>query len=93
MFYAAKAMLLAQGLKATKHKHVIRRFNDVFVLPGKVEATHLEMLEKGFLLRHSADYESGLTRRISSEEARSSLERATDFVRFATAFLEQGAST
>lgn len=88
MFYAAKAMLLEAGQKATKHKHVAREFQDLFVASGRVEAKYQRFLEQGFKTRHFAVYETDLAYGISTEAAKVTVAQAADFVDMAKRFLK-----
>jgi len=87
MFYAAKAMLVSAGEKATQHKHVARRFQQLFVATGQIQGKYYDTLEEGLKLRHFADYETDLTYAVSSEDAAASLEKATKFVAMAEELL------
>ena len=87
MLYAAKAMLLNSGQKATQHKHVTRKFQELFIATGKVEPKFYESLEGSLKRRHFADYETDLTFAISNEEAEASLKEAAAFLAMAEQFL------
>jgi len=84
---AAKAMLLVRGRKPTKHKHVAREFERLFIESGTVEPKFLSFLQGGFISRHFADYETDLTHPISAEDAEGRLKAATEFVTMAEQFL------
>jgi len=90
MFYAAKAMLLSMGEKATQHRHVTRKFQELFIMTGRVESKFYEALESGLKRRHLADYETDLTYPIPLEEAEESLEEATAFLAMAEGCLVEG---
>ncbi len=90
MFYAAKAMLLSAGSRATRHKHVEREFQDLFVRSHQVKPRFGQSLKDGYKLRHLADYETDLAATISSKEAEGSLKEAREFVEMAGAFLKAG---
>ncbi|HUU13551.1 MAG TPA: HEPN domain-containing protein [Terriglobia bacterium] len=87
MFYAAKAILVNAGQKATQHKHVVRKFQQLFVVTGRIQNKYYDALEEALKLRHFADYETDLSYPVPSEEASTSLGKATEFVVMAEEFL------
>jgi len=55
-FYAASALLAAQGLESSKHQGVLSLFDREFVLGGLVERKHGRALHELFRARSEADY-------------------------------------
>jgi hypothetical protein len=87
MFTAAKAMLLLRTPKVSKHEHVQRGFEELFVRTGIVERKYLSYLEVAFQSRHFADYETDLVYITSPEEAETRFREASEFVAMAEEFL------
>jgi len=88
MFTAARALLLRTAPKASRHEHVKREFEELFVKTGKVDRKFLTYLEVGLLSRHFADYETDLTYVATHEEAASRLREAEEFVALAENLLK-----
>jgi len=90
MFTAAKAMLLLRAPRATKHRPVRRKFEELLVNTGRVERKFLTYLEVGLQSRQFADYETDLTYVVTPEEAEARLREAGEFVDMAEEFLKEG---
>jgi uncharacterized protein (UPF0332 family) len=88
MFTAARALLLRTTPKVSRHEHVKREFEELFVKTGRIERRFLTYLEVGLLSRHFADYETDLTYVATREEAVSRLREASEFVGMAENFLK-----
>jgi uncharacterized protein (UPF0332 family) len=56
MFYAAKAVLLTEGLDLRKHSSAVAKFRELFVLTGRVEAEYLRYLGRAQSARERSDY-------------------------------------
>jgi uncharacterized protein (UPF0332 family) len=57
MFYAAQALLKAEGIDVTKHSAVESAFGYYFAKPGRIDARFHKMLIGARKIRGSADYD------------------------------------
>ena len=57
MFYAAKALLLLDGIDVSKHSAVAAAFGREYVKTGKIDPTYHRMLLDGFEWRQKSDYD------------------------------------
>ena len=57
MFYAAKALLLVDGIDASKHSAVAAAFGREYVKTGKIDSKYHRMLLDGFEWRQKSDYD------------------------------------
>lgn len=57
MFYAAKALLTAEGIDVTKHSAVESAFGYYFAKPGRIEPKFHKMLMNARKIREIADYD------------------------------------
>ena len=57
MFYAAKALLAAEGVEVVKHSAVESAFGYYFAKPGKIDQKYHKMLINARKLREIADYD------------------------------------
>jgi len=57
MFYAAKALLLLDGIDVSKHSAVAAAFGREYAKTGKIDPTYHRMLLDGFEWRQKADYD------------------------------------
>ncbi len=57
MFYAAKALLTAEGIDVSKHSAVESAFGYYFAKPGRIDASYHKMLMNARKIREIADYE------------------------------------
>jgi len=57
MFYAAKALLLLQGIDVSKHSAIIAAFGREYAKTGKIDPRHHRMLLDGFEWRQKSDYD------------------------------------
>ena len=80
MFYALLALFLKTNvnLKTSKHSGVISKFDQVFVLSGKIDKQFSKALHKMFNARQVADYKELVE--VSPDEADDALEAARKFV-------------
>jgi len=76
VFYAATALLLAQGLEFSRHSGVITAIHRDFVKPGKLNQQFGKDLNWLFELRSVGDY--GETRHVPQEDAEKALKAAKD---------------
>ncbi len=87
MFYAAKVLLLGEGLELSKHSAVISAFGQHFAKTGRLP-THLHRyLNDGIEARHLADY---TTRPVSEEDAREQIRRGEEFLSVVERLLGEG---
>jgi uncharacterized protein (UPF0332 family) len=57
MFYAAKALLLLNGIDVSKHSAVAAAFGREYAKTGKIDPRHHRMLLDGFEWRQKSDYD------------------------------------
>jgi len=57
MFYAAKALLLMDGIDVSKHSAVAAAFGREYVKTGKIDSRYHRMLLDGFEWRQKSDYD------------------------------------
>ncbi len=57
MFYAAKALLTAEGIDVVKHSAVESAFGYYFAKPGRINAKYHKMLMNARKIREIADYD------------------------------------
>jgi uncharacterized protein (UPF0332 family) len=57
MFYAAKALLAAEGIDVVKHSAVESAFGYYFAKPGRIDAKYHKMLMSARKIREIADYD------------------------------------
>lgn len=57
MFYAAKALLLLDGIDANKHSAVASAFGREYAKTGKIDPRYHRMLLDGFDWRQKSDYD------------------------------------
>ena len=88
MYHAAKAMLLRRASKVTRHEDVKRKFGDLLVGTGKIEARFRDYLEAAYHGRVLADYATDPGFTVSAEDARLYLKNAVEFVGLAEQFLK-----
>jgi uncharacterized protein len=88
MYHAAKAMLLPRASKVTRHEEVKRKFGDLLVGTGKIEARFRDYLEAAYHARVFADYATDARFTISADDARLYLKNAAEFVDVAEQFLK-----
>ncbi|HPA46552.1 MAG TPA: HEPN domain-containing protein [bacterium] len=77
-FYAAAALLLAEGMQFGKHAAVIASIHQHFVKTGKLEKEHGKTLNWLFELRGIGDY--GCTIHVSAQEAERAITSAENFL-------------
>ena len=58
MFYATKALLVAEGIDVVKHSAVESAFGYKFAKPGRIDATYHKMLMNARKIREIADKEN-----------------------------------
>lgn len=56
MFYAAKAVLLAEGVDLRRHSAAVTKFRELFVVTGRVDAEYLRYLGRAQSARERSDY-------------------------------------
>lgn len=86
-FYAATALLLAEGMAFSKHSAVIALVHQRLVKSGMLPVEHGKDLSWLFQLRTIGDY-GGVTR-VSPEDAERALEAATSFLTATRSLLER----
>jgi uncharacterized protein (UPF0332 family) len=57
MLYAAKALLLLEGIDVSKHSAVAAAFGRKYVKTGKIDPPYHRMLLEGFEWRQKSDYD------------------------------------
>ena len=88
MFYAAEALLVAEGLRFKSHRAVVAAFGERFAKTARLDpALHRDLVE-AFRQRQVADYEA--TVRIPRDNATDLLARADKFVSAVRGALEKG---
>jgi len=88
IFYAANAMLSAQGLTfSSKHSGVISAFRERFVKPGLIEVEYSRVYGRVMNDRHVGDYEIDKT--LEADQASTDLDDARNFVIRMEAYLRQ----
>jgi len=90
MFYAASALLASKGISRSKHSGVHSAFAQYFVKPGLIEPEYSRMLVNAFNVRLDSDYE--VKPSIDRALAEDILRDAQQFVKLATAYLQQEGS-
>ncbi len=80
-----EALLLSKGMSFSKHSAVIAAFGEHFALPGLLDAKFHRYLIEGFEVRQVADYEA--REEVSQATARTTLDRASEFLQAAKSFL------
>lgn len=88
MFYLAEALLLSRRLTFSRHSAVIAAFGQHFVKTGDFRPEHHAALRTAFDERNVGDYQYQVS--FPEATARALLERATDFVEAAAAYLLEG---
>jgi len=78
MFYAAKALLLLDGIEVSKHSAVIAAFGREYAKTGKIDPRYHRMLLDGFEWRQKSDYDVYWL--ATREEAEKCLQDAEAFV-------------
>ena len=78
MFYAAKALLLLDGIEVSKHSAVIAAFGREYAKTGKIDPRYHRMLLDGFEWRQKSDYDVYWL--ATREEAEKCLQGAEAFV-------------
>jgi uncharacterized protein (UPF0332 family) len=78
-FYAAKALILHDGLDFTKHSAVIAAIHQHYVKPGRLHRELGKSLNQLFELRGTGDY-GGMVH-VSQEEVNRAIELASEFLR------------
>ena len=85
MFYAATAVLLARGVKRSKHSGVIAAFGQELVKAGEFTTEDQRLLQAAFQDRSEGDYAGVFPSRDKTErrlsEARGFVTRVADFLR------------
>ena len=84
-FYAAKALLLKEGLQFRKHGGVIASVHQRFVKTGRLDKTLGKDLNWLFELRNIADY--GVTVRVSQQDAERAIQAAERFLHAAQSLI------
>jgi uncharacterized protein (UPF0332 family) len=85
MFYAAKALLVAEGQDLSKHSAVIAAFGHDFVAGGKLPSELHRYLRNAFDARNLSDYRT--TPNSTKESAAEHLAHAEEFLAAIEAFL------
>jgi len=57
MYYAAKAALLSEGLDLRKHSSAALKFQELFVVTGRVDAEYTRYLSRARVARERSDYD------------------------------------
>jgi len=78
IFYAANAMLAAQGLQRSKHSGVKSLFSEKYIKTGMIEPFYGKFYEAAMERRHASDYD--MTTNVNEEYVQVSLEAAQQFV-------------
>ena len=78
-FYAATAVLLAEGMEFTKHSGVIASVHQRLVKTGKIDKEQGKELNWLFELRNVGDY--GVTIHVSQQDAEKAIRVADSFLR------------
>lgn len=78
IFDCARALLYQENISAKTHQGVHTKFNELFILPGKLDSRYNELLSTVFQMRQLADYDvdGALTR----QDAEFTLESAREFL-------------
>ena len=77
MFYAAKALLLGDGLTFSRHSALISAFGERFSKPGRLPAHLHRYLIRAAEVRHLGDYTTGS---VSDDEIEEQIRRAEEFL-------------
>lgn len=78
MFYAASALLAAEGLALAKHGVVVGKFGELFCKTGRLPVDLHRHLLDAFQVRQVADY--AVLRHVTVDEAALHIARAREFV-------------
>lgn len=79
MFYAAKALLIRDGLETSKHSAVIATFGREYAKTGRIDSRYHRLLIEGFEWRQKADYDVYWT--VDHDAAKAHLTEARSFVK------------
>lgn len=86
MFYAAKAAVVSEGIRASKHSAVVSSFGHLFIHTGRVPSHLHQALTRAFADRQSADYTPRWE--TTKEEVETRLAQAEEFVSEVTRILD-----
>ena len=86
MFYAASALLCADGISVSKHSAVVALVGERFAKPGRIDRKLHRMLIDMLDERHGADYRIEIE--VTQEEAEEGLRTAREFVGAIREYLE-----
>lgn len=87
MFYAASALLAAEGIDVASHRALLAAFGKDMVKTGRVDAQYHRMLLDAFDLRQTADYD--VQADVDLATAREAFCAARDFIGMAEAILKK----
>ena len=85
MFYVAESLLATKGLRFKKHSGVHSAFGEHFAKTALLDSQYHRWLLEAFGARIEGDY--GLDVKIRKEDAQTILQRASEFLATARAFL------
>jgi len=85
MFYATKALLVAEGIDVVKHSAVESAFGYYFAKPGRIEPRYHKMLMNARKIREIADYD--IDEEIVEPVASLKIEEGRDFIAAIKQFL------
>jgi len=85
MFYAAKALLSAEGIDVAKHSAVESALGYYFAKPGRIDAKYHKMLMNARKIREIADYD--IDEEIVEPVASLKLDEGKEFIGAIKAFL------
>ncbi len=88
MFWAARAMVLAEGEKCSSHRELTGTFGRLFAKGARVDRKFHRYLTDALDRRHVADYDAEPIAPITKLEADETLKKADEFVQMAEAFLK-----
>ena len=78
MYFAAKAVLLSEGLDLHKHSAAIAKFRELFVITGRVEDKYLHYLGQAQSARESSNYSPHIA--ANRQDAKEILAKADTFL-------------
>ena len=87
MFYAASALLIANGVKSRKHTGVMSEFGEHFIKTGLMDRKYGKMLHSAYDARLDSDYDVAFN--VDEETIRKLVKNARLFVEEGIRFLQK----
>lgn len=88
MFYAAKALLLLEGINVRRHSGATSHFGQRFVKTGRVDRHYSRLLQEAMEARGAADYDPDV--RATRQKAEEAIANAEEFLLKAKELFAEG---